>query len=325
MLKRHRRLRKNQNIRQLVRETRIAASALVYPIFIIEGEGIEEEITAMPGQFRYSIDRCFQKIEEMTAFGVRNFLLFGISGKKDAFATEAYNEEGIVQSAIRAIRSRFPDVYLITDVCMCEYSSYGHCGVVKGGEVDNDASLEILAKIALSHAAAGADMVAPSDMMDYRVGTIRRHLDQNGFSDIPLMSYSVKYASSFYGPFREAANSAPVFGDRKTYQMDYHNAREGIKEVLSDIEEGADIIMVKPALNSLDVLSRVRDITNLPLAAYSVSGEYAMVKAAGQKGWINEEELICEMAVSAFRAGADIYISYFAKEIAKGIQKGIIG
>lgn len=312
-------------IRELVRETRLSADALIYPMFITEGEKIREEIESMPGQYRYSIDRCTEKIEEMRAKGVKAFLLFGISEKKDEEASFAYDPEGVVQSAIRKIKASFPDAFLITDVCMCEYSSHGHCGIVHEGRIDNDRSIEVLARIALSHALAGADMVAPSDMMDHRVRAIRQCLDANGFWTVPIMSYSVKYASSFYGPFREAARSAPAFGDRKTYQMDFHNAREALKEALLDVEEGADILIVKPAMSYLDIVSRVRKITNLPVAAYSVSGEYAMVKAAAQKGWIDEEKIVSEMAVSAFRAGADIYISYFAGKIAEYIREGRIG
>lgn len=315
----------SENIRKLVRETRLSTSALIYPIFIIEGEKIKEEIPSMPGQYRYSADRCMEKIEEMRESGINSFLLFGISSQKDSEASFAYDENGVVQSALRKIKERFRDAFLITDVCMCEYSSHGHCGIVEGGHIDNDESVEILAKIALSHAKAGADMVAPSDMMDHRVRAIRERLDENGFWSLPIMAYSVKYASSFYGPFREAAKSAPAFGDRKSYQMDFHNAQEALKEALSDIEEGADILIVKPGMNYLDIVSRVRDLTKLPIAAYSVSGEYAMVKAAAQKGWIDEEKVVSEMAVAAFRAGADIYISYFAKEIAQYIAKGWIG
>ena len=325
IIKRPRRLRENAVIRKMVRETRLDKSSLVYPIFVMEGEGITEEIPSMPGQYRYSIDTFIVKLKELLAHGVSSVMIFGIPDQKDEIGSGAYDSNGIVQRALRAAKKAVPDMYYITDVCMCEYTSHGHCGVLNGNDVDNDPTLELLAKTALSHAEAGADMVAPSDMMDGRVLAIRRKLDENGYSRVPIMSYAVKYASAFYGPFRDAADSAPKFGDRKTYQMDFHNVREGIKEALTDVEEGADIVMVKPAMSFLDVLTKVHDVVNVPVACYSVSGEYAMVKAAAQNGWIDEDRIVGEMAVSAFRAGAQIYITYYAERIARLIDEGVIG
>ena len=322
---RTRRLRANSNIRNIVRETRISKDSLIYPMFFEEGENIFEEIESMPGQYRMSIDRCDSVIKELLESGVKSIILFGIPGHKDESGSEAYHDHGIVQEAIRYIKKKYPEVYIIGDVCMCEYTSHGHCGILKGNDIDNDSTIKYLAKIALSQVEAGADMVAPSDMMDGRVSEIRKLLDANGYKNIPIMSYSAKYASAFYGPFRVAADSAPAFGDRKTYQMDVHNIREAIKEVYDDVAEGADIVMVKPAMSFLDVVAKVKEITDIPVAAYSVSGEYAMVKSAAKNGFIDEEKIMCEMAVSAFRAGADIYITYYAKELAKCIDKGVIG
>ena len=322
---RTRRLRANSNIRNMVRETRISKDSLIYPMFFEEGENIFEEIESMPGQYRMSIDRCDNVIKELLESGVKSVILFGIPGYKDESGSEAYHDHGIVQEAIRYIKKNYPEVYIIGDVCMCEYTSHGHCGILKGNDIDNDSTIKYLAKIALSQVEAGADMVAPSDMMDGRVSEIRKLLDANGYKNIPIMSYSAKYASAFYGPFRVAADSAPAFGDRKTYQMDVHNIREAIKEVYDDVAEGADIVMVKPAMSFLDVVAKVKEITDIPVAAYSVSGEYAMVKSAAKNGFIDEEKIMCEMAVSAFRAGADIYITYYAKELAKCIDKGVIG
>lgn len=300
-------------------------SSLIYPLFVKEGTGIEEEIPSMEGQFRYSVDRLPYELERLSKAGVSSVMLFGIPDHKDEVGSGAYASDGIVQRALREAKKQFPDLYYITDVCMCEYTSHGHCGVLCGHEVENDATLELLAKTALSHVQAGADMVAPSDMMDGRVRAIREMLDGNGFKEAPIMSYAVKYASAFYGPFRDAAGSAPSFGDRKSYQMDFHNRREGMKEALTDIEEGADIIMVKPALAYQDIISEVSKATNVPVAAYSVSGEYAMVKAAAKMGWIDEERIICEMAVGSYRAGAQIYLTYFAKELARFMDEGRIG
>ena len=325
MTVRPRRLRKNDTLRRMVRETRMDKSSLIYPIFVREGENMEEEIPSMEGQFRYSIDRLPYALEGLMNAGVDKVMFFGIPDEKDDVGSQAYAENGIVQRALREARKQFPEMYLITDVCMCEYTSHGHCGVRSGHDVEHDATLELVAKTALSHVEAGADMVAPSDMMDGRVGAIREILDTHQHKDIPIMSYAVKYASAFYGPFREAAGSAPSFGDRKSYQMDYHNKREGLKEALLDVQEGADIIMVKPALSYLDVISEVKQSIHLPVAAYSVSGEYAMVKAGAKLGYIDEEKIICEMAVSTYRAGADIYLTYFAKELAGFMDEGRIG
>ena len=325
LIKRPRRLRGGETLRKMVRETRMDKSSLIYPLFVMEGTGIQEEIPSMEGQYRYSLDRLPYKLEQLEKAGVSSIMLFGIPDHKDEIGSGAYAQDGIVQKALRSAKERFPEMYYVTDVCMCEYTSHGHCGVLCGHDVDNDKTLELLAKTALSHAQAGSDMIAPSDMMDGRVAAIRKELDQGGFSNIPIMSYAVKYASAFYGPFRDAAGSAPAFGDRKSYQMDFHNRREGMKEALMDIEEGADIIMVKPAMSYLDMVSEISKAVNVPVAAYSVSGEYAIVKAAAKMGWIDEERIIGEMAVGAYRAGAQIYITYFAEEIAKMMDEGRIG
>lgn len=325
LIQRSRRLRGSENLRKMVRETRMDKSSLIYPLFVKEGTGIEEEIPSMEGQFRYSVDRLPFELERLQNAGVNSIMLFGIPDHKDEVGSGAYDPNGIVQKALREAKKQFPDMYYITDVCMCEYTSHGHCGVLCGHDVNNDATLELLAKTAVSHVEAGADMVAPSDMMDGRVRAIREALDANGHYGAPIMSYAVKYASAFYGPFRDAAGSAPSFGDRKSYQMDFHNRREGMKEALTDVEEGADIIMVKPAMSYLDMVSEVSKAVNVPVAAYSVSGEYAMVKAAAKMGWIDEERIMCEMAVSAYRAGAQIYLTYYAKELAKCMDEGRIG
>lgn len=325
MIKRPRRLRGSEVLRKMVRETRMDKSSLIYPLFVKEGTGIKEEIPSMPNQYRYSLDVLPEKLAELADAGVSSVMLFGIPDVKDPVGSGAYAEDGIVQKALRAAKAEVPDLYYITDVCMCEYTSHGHCGVLCGSEVNNDETLKLLAKTALSHVQAGADMVAPSDMMDGRVLAIRNTLDDNGFQNIPVMSYAVKYASAFYGPFREAAGSAPSFGDRKSYQMDFHNSREGIKEAMLDVEEGADIIMVKPAMSFLDMVTKVRDVVSVPVAAYSVSGEYAMVKAAAARGWIDEERIICEMAASVYRAGAQIYLTYYAEELARFMDEGRIG
>ena len=322
---RPRRLRGNDTLRRMVRETRMDKSSLIYPMFVKEGNDIREEIPSMDGQYRYSVDCMGFELERLLNAGVKNVMFFGIPDQKDEVGSGAYNENGIVQRALREAKEKFPELYLITDVCMCEYTSHGHCGMLCGHDVDNDRTLDLLAKTALSHVEAGADMVAPSDMMDGRVRAIRTMLDQAGHTGTPIMSYAVKYASAFYGPFREAAGSAPSFGDRRTYQMDFHNRREGMKEALTDIEEGADIIMIKPAMSYLDMVSEVSKAVNVPVAAYSVSGEYAMVKAAAKMDWIDEERIMCEMAVSAYRAGAQIYLTYYAKELAKCMDEGRIG
>ena len=324
-IQRPRRLRSNAVLRKMVRETRMDASSLIYPMFIVEGENVKEEIPSMPGQFRYSVDRMGEKLEELSEAGISSVMFFGIPAHKDEMGSMAYAQDGIVQRAFAKAKKDFPDLYLIGDVCMCEYTSHGHCGILCGNDVDNDRTLEFLAKTAVSQVQAGADLVAPSDMMDGRVAAIREALDREGFLNVPIMSYSAKFASAFYGPFRDAAESAPAFGDRKTYQMDFHNRREALKEVLLDVKEGADLIMVKPAMAYGDLIREIKDATDLPLAAYSVSGEYSMVKAAAQAGWIDEEKIMCEMAVSAYRAGADIYITYFAKELAECMKRGMIG
>lgn len=325
MIQRPRRLRQGEVLRKMVRETRIDKSALIYPAFIAEGLTEKQEIASMPGQYRHTAESLLQKTEELLEAGVDKMMLFGIPLEKDPWGCQAYHDHGVVQEAMRAVKARFPEMYLIGDVCMCEYTSHGHCGILKGTEVDNDVTLEYLAKIALSQVQAGADMVAPSDMMDGRVGVIRTVLDRNGYEQTPIMSYAVKYASSFYGPFREAADSAPAFGDRRSYQMDYHNVREGVKEALLDVEEGADIIMVKPAMAFGDVIARVRQAVSVPVASYSVSGEYTMVKCAARSGGIDEDRMICEIAASAFRAGSDIYLTYFARELAGFLAEGRIG
>ncbi len=325
LISRPRRLRGNSTLRKMVRETRMDKSTLVYPMFVMEGTGKKEEIPSMPGQYRYTIDRMEEKLSELLRAGVQSVMLFGIPGQKDEVGSGAYAQDGIVQKAFRKAKEICPELYLIGDVCMCEYTSHGHCGILCGQEVDNDQTLEYLAKTALSQVQAGADMVAPSDMMDGRVAAIRRVLDKNGYVNTPIMSYAVKFASSFYGPFRDAAGSAPAFGDRKSYQMDYHNRREAIKEALLDVAEGADILMVKPAMAYGDLIREVKDRTDVPLAAYSVSGEYAMVKAAAAAGFIDGASIMCEMAASAYRAGADIYITYFAQELAKCMEEGRIG
>ncbi len=325
MLIRPRRLRFHETLRDMTRETRMSPSSLIYPIFIEEGKGIKKEISSMEGQYRYSVDMLAKVVEETYDSGIKSMMLFGIPEHKDEVGSEAYNPNGVLQEGIREIKRICPEMYVVTDVCMCEYTSTGHCGVLKGEYVDNDATLHYLSQIALSHIEAGADMVAPSDMMDGRIKHMRETLDKHGFTEAPIMSYSAKYASAFYGPFREAADSTPQFGDRKTYQMDYHNSIEAVKESAIDVKEGADILMVKPALSYLDVISKVKSSFDLPLAAYSVSGEYAMIKAAAKLGYIEEDKLIAETATSIFRAGADILITYYAKEIAQFIKEGRIG
>ncbi|MDO5734120.1 MAG: porphobilinogen synthase [Eubacteriales bacterium] len=320
-----RRLRRNELLRELKRESRFSKDDLIYPIFIEFGQKKKLPIGAMPGQYRYSIDLLPELIEQKMEAGVKKFLLFGIPEKKDELGSGAYAEDGIIQSAARALKARYgSEILLISDLCMCEYTSHGHCGILSGAEVDNAKTLPYLAEIALSQAAAGCDIVAPSDMMDARVKIIREKLDASGFKHIPIMSYAVKYASVFYGPFREAADSAPQFGDRKAYQMDPHNRREAILEAQSDLAEGADILIIKPALSYLDVVRELAAQVNVPLCCYSVSGEYAMVEAAAAKGYIDRERMIEEIAVSCFRAGANLLISYHAEEIAAAISAGRI-
>ena len=318
---RARRLRRNETLRRMVRETCLRVDDLIFPLFVRPGKEVKNPIASMPGQFQFSIDQLVKEANVVKSLGIPAVLLFGIPKTKDEVGSEAYARDGIVQEAIRMIKIAIPELIVITDVCLCEYTSHGHCGVVKGNDVDNDATLDLLARMALSHVEAGADMVAPSDMMDGRVGAIRKKLDEHGFIHIPIMSYAAKYASSFYGPFREAAESAPQFGDRKSYQMDPANAREAMREIRLDIGEGADIVMVKPALPYLDIIRRVRMECDLPIAAYSVSGEFAMVKAASQLGWIDEERVMMEILVSIKRAGADLIITYFAKEAARLLRE----
>ncbi len=322
---RPRRLRSSARLRKMVRETRVDKSSLIYPMFVAEGTNIKEEIPSMAGQYRWSVDRMEEKLSELAEAGIGGVMLFGIPEHKDEIGSGAYAEDGIVQKGFRKAKEVCPELYMIGDVCMCEYTSHGHCGILHGHDVDNDETLESLAKIALSQVQAGADMVAPSDMMDGRVAAIRDMLDDNGFTNTPIMAYSAKFASAFYGPFRDAADSAPSFGDRQTYQMDFHNRREALKEILLDVEEGADIIMVKPAMAYGDLIREARDAIDLPVAAYSVSGEYSMVKTTAAAGFIDEERIICEMAASAYRAGSDIYISYFAQELAKCMDEGKLG
>ncbi|MGB7293604.1 MAG: porphobilinogen synthase [Thermodesulfobacteriota bacterium] len=314
---RPRRLRQNKHIREIVCETKLSVDDFVYPMFITPGRRFKEEITSMPGIFRQSIDNAIREIRQVRELGIKAILLFGIPESKDELGSEAYDENGIIQRALREIKKRFENMVLLTDICMCGYTSHGHCGIIRGGKVDNDETLKYLGEIAISHARAGADIVAPSDMMDGRVGVIRNALDEDGLINTGIMSYSAKYASAFYGPFREAAKSSPEFGDRKEYQMDPPNVREALREIALDIEEGADIVMVKPAMSYLDVIRAAREEFDYPLAAYNVSGEYSMVKAAGKLGWIDEKLIIMEMLISMKRAGADIIITYFAKEAAR--------
>ncbi len=316
-----RRLRKNERLRGLVRETHLRIDQLVYPLFIAEGIDQPREITAMPGMMQWPLAYLEREAERIARLGIPAILLFGLPNEKDDVGSQAYAKEGIIQQAIRRIKAETPEILVITDVCLCEYTSHGHCGVIANGQVANDQSLELLARMALSHAEAGADMVAPSDMMDGRVGAIRRILDEQGFPQMPLMSYAAKFASGFYGPFREAACSTPQFGDRRSYQMDAANIREALREIDQDIAEGADIVMVKPALAYLDVIRQVREHCNLPIAAYNVSGEYSMVKAAAQKGWIDEKRVVLETLTGISRAGADIIITYFAPDVAQWLRE----
>ena len=318
---RPRRLRRNGTIRDLVAETTLSPDSLVYPMFVVEGEGRKEEIASMPGQFRFSVDELLAELDSCVALGIRAILLFGIPDRKDEVASAAYDEDGIVQRAVRAVKAKFPELCVVTDVCLCEYTSHGHCGLLRGNDVDNDPTLELLAKTAVSHARAGADMVAPSDMMDGRVAAIRAALDAAGFQEIPIMAYSAKFASAYYGPFRDAADSAPKFGNRKTYQMDVRNGREAMREVALDLSEGADIVMVKPGLAFLDLVRRTAETSPVPVAVYNVSGEYAMVKAAAKAGWIDGDAVVRENLIAFRRAGADIVITYHAKE---ALEKGLL-
>lgn len=316
---RPRRMRANENLRKMIRETRLSVDNLIYPMFVVPGKRVKKEISSMPGNFQQSVDRIVEDAKEVYDLGIPAVILFGIPEKKDATGSGAYDEKGPVQETIRAIKKKVPELIVITDVCLCEYTSHGHCGVTKKGKILNDPTLKLLAKEALSHVRAGADMVAPSDMMDGRVAAIREALDREGFTDIPIMSYAAKYASSFYGPFREAAESTPQFGDRRSYQMDPPNSLEALREVALDIEEGADIVMVKPALSYLDIIYRIKEEYGLPVAAYNVSGEFSMIKAAGRLGWIDEKKAMMEVLTSIKRAGADMILTYFAKEVAKNL------
>ncbi|MFN2353376.1 MAG: porphobilinogen synthase [Desulfopila sp.] len=317
---RPRRMRKNKAFRALIRETQLSPSQLVYPLFVLPGKKRREEVPSMPGVFRVSVDQLAKEARECLSLGINTLLLFGLPESKDAMGSGAHAKNGIIQSAVKELKNKAPQLLVVTDVCLCEYTDHGHCGCIIGEEVDNDATIEILAKTALSHAQAGADMVAPSDMMDGRIAEIRAALDENNFDTIPIMSYAVKYASSFYGPFRDAAECAPRFGDRRSYQMDPANSREALREATLDVDEGADILMVKPAVAYLDVIAKLKEEFDLPVAAYHVSGEYAMIKAAGANGWIDETRVMEETLLSLRRAGADIIITYFAKEMAKQLR-----
>lgn len=321
MNKRNRRLRARKEIRDLVRENSLSPMDFIYPIFVVEGNDIKKEIESMPGNYHFSVDRLQEIVEEIKKAKVRGIMLFGIPDEKDCCGSEAYAEDGIVQKAVRRIKELDKNLWVITDVCLCEYTDHGHCGIIENEYVKNDETLEVLAKVALSHAKAGADMVAPSDMMDGRVGAIREALDENNFKNVGIMAYSAKYCSAFYGPFREAANSAPQFGDRKSYQMDPANSREALREMENDIEEGADIIMVKPALSYLDIIKMARDKFDYPVAAYSVSGEYAMIKAGAKLGYIDEKKIALESLLSIKRAGADIIITYYALEASAWLKE----
>lgn len=317
---RPRRLRSSEAVRSLVRETRVSTGGLVYPMFVCPGSGVRAQVSSMPGIFQQSADKLAQEAREVAGLGIPAVILFGLPERKDEKGTEGYIASGVVQRAIEAIRKTCPELLVITDVCLCEYTSHGHCGVIEGEKIANDPTIELLAEMALSHTRAGAHIVAPSDMMDGRVAAIRNKLDANGFEDIPILSYAAKYCSGFYGPFREAAQSAPQFGDRRSYQMDPANSREALKEVALDLEEGADIIMVKPALPYLDVIQRVRESFDVPVAAYNVSGEYAMVKAAAQNGWIEEKRVVLEVFTAIERAGASIVLTYHAKDLARWLK-----
>lgn len=320
-MKRFRRLRASENLRSMVRETRISKSDLIYPMFVVEGENVKNPVESMPNVYQYSLDRIDEILNEVEKSGISGILIFGVPKHKDEYATEAYNDNGITQQAVRYIKKNYPSLIIIADVCLCEYTSHGHCGVVCGEKILNDETLPLLSKMAVSLAKAGADIIAPSDMMDGRVSAIRNALDENGFIDTPILSYSAKFASAYYSPFRDAAESAPEFGDRKTYQMDYANGREALREIADDISEGADMVMVKPALAYLDIIKSAREKFDLPLVAYNVSGEYAMVKAAAQNGWIDEKKIVSENMIAIKRAGADIIITYHALDVARWIDE----
>ncbi len=320
--RRFRRLRRSEGLRRLVREVRLSVEDFIYPLFVVHGRGVRREVSSMPGVFQLSVDQLAYEAEELLSLGIGAVLLFGIPARKDPVASEAYDPDGIVQRAIRELKRVAPELVVITDVCNCEYTSHGHCGIVREGQIVNDPTLELLARTAVSHAEAGADMVAPSDMMDGRVLAIRRALDRAGFSELPILSYAAKYASAFYGPFREAAESAPAFGDRRSHQMDPANRREALREIATDIEEGADAVIVKPALAYLDVIAAARERFEVPIAAYNVSAEYAMVKAAARNGWIDERRIVLEILTGIRRAGAQMIITYHAKEAARWLSSG---
>jgi porphobilinogen synthase len=322
---RPRRLREKRLLRKLVRETTLAVDDFLYPLFVVHGRGVREPIGSMPGQSRLSVDELLRETKDVAAAGIPGIVLFGVPEEKDPRGSEAYADDGIVQQAVRAVKDTVPDLLVITDVCLCQYTSHGHCGVVEDGSVRNDPTLDLLARTAVSHVEAGADMVAPSDMMDGRVAAIREALDEASYVDTPIMAYSAKYASSFYGPFREAAESTPQFGDRRSYQLDPANGVEAMREIALDVDEGADIVMVKPALPYLDIITRAKTEFGVPLAAYSVSGEYAMIRAAGRLGWLDEERAMLEALTAIRRAGADIVITYFAREAARLLERGEIG
>lgn len=319
---RPRRLRENPGIRRMVKETALQITDLIYPLFVVPGEGINNPISSMPGIFQRSVDQMLNEVDEVNSLGIPSVLLFGIPEEKDDIGSGAYDASGIVQTAVKAIKKRYPSLVVITDVCLCEYTSHGHCGIVAEDRILNDPTLELLARTALSHVEAGSDMVAPSDMMDGRVKAIRQKLDAHGFIHVPIMSYSVKYASAFYGPFREAAESTPKFGDRRSHQMDPANKKEALREIEQDLQEGADMVMIKPALAYLDVISQVRETALCPVAAYNVSGEYAMVKAAAKSGWLDERSVVMEIMTAMKRAGADLIITYHAKDVARWLQEG---
>ncbi len=323
--RRFRRLRQTEGFRRLVRETRLSVEDFIYPLFVVHGRGVRREVRSMPGVYQLSVDQLGAEVEELLELGIGAVLVFGIPAQKDELASEAYDPDGIVQRAVRELKKRAPDLVVITDVCNCEYTSHGHCGIVRDGRIVNDPTLELLAQTAVSHAEAGADMVAPSDMMDGRVLAIREALDRAGFIEVPILSYAAKYASAFYGPFREAAESAPAFGDRCSHQMDPGNRREALREIEADIEEGADAIIVKPALAYLDVIAAAHERFEVPIAAYNVSGEYAMVKAAARNGWIDEQRVVLELLTGIRRAGAQMIITYYAKDVARWLRSGRIG
>jgi len=317
---RPRRLRRTENLRRMIRETRLAVDNLVYPMFVMPGEKVKNPVGSMPGVYQFSVDQLLEEMKSVVDLKIPAVLLFGLPRRKDPEGSEAHAADGVVQQAVSAVKEKYPDLVVITDVCLCEYTSHGHCGLLQGHEVDNDSTLEVLAKVAVSHAESGADIVAPSDMMDGRVAVIRERLDETGFDRVAIMSYSAKYCSAFYGPFREAAESAPQFGDRRAYQMDVANGLEAIREVALDVDEGADIVMVKPALAYLDIIRLVREEFDLPIAAYNVSGEYAMIKAAAAQGWLDEERAMMETLIAIRRAGADLILTYFAKDAARLLQ-----